>query len=46
MPYLQLAVELNWTISEDAIRRALKKEGFSRRLARRKPPISAQNQEL
>lgn len=43
MPYFQVAIELNQDISESAIRRALQKEGYHRRIARRKPPISEQN---
>lgn len=40
LPYCQIPWKLEWDVSEDAIRWALQKEGFFRRLARRKPPIS------
>ena len=43
MPYFEVAIELNWNVSESAIRRALHKEGYHRRIARRKPPISEVN---
>ena len=43
MPYCQIAWKLGWNVSENAIRKALKQEGFSRRLARRKPIISEIN---
>ena len=43
MPYLKLAITLGWRVLEDAIRRALWKEGFRRRVARLKPPITETN---
>ena len=43
MPYFEVAHELNWQASESAIRRALQKEGYHRRISRRKPPISEVN---
>ena len=43
LSYAQLAWKLGWNVSEDVIRKALKKEGFSRRIARSKPPISEVN---
>ena len=43
MPYCQIPLTLGWNVSEDAIRRALKSQGFSRHDARRKPPISEVN---
>ena len=46
LPYNQLPWKLGWDVTEDAIRLALKKEGFSRRIARRKPPISETNRLL
>ena len=46
LPYWRIPWELQWNVSEDAIRWALKKEGFSRRIARRKPPISEANRLL
>lgn len=46
LPYNQIPWKLGWDVTEDAIRLALKKEGFSRRVARRKPPISEANRLL
>ncbi len=46
MPYKVIPWKLGWDVSEDAIRLALKKEGFSRRIARRKPSISEKNRLL
>jgi transposase len=43
MQYEEVATRLGWNVSGRAIRRALKKEGFSRHIARRKPPISEAN---
>jgi len=43
MRYEEVAQTLGWHVSASAIRRALKKEGFSRHVARRKPPISEAN---
>ena len=43
MPYCQIAWKLGLNVSENAIRKALKQEGFSRRLARRKPIFSEIN---
>ena len=43
MSYWQIPLILNWNCSESAICRALKKEGFTHRLARKKPPISETN---
>ncbi len=43
MPYHQLAVRMGWDVSESTIRKALRKEGFSRHIAQRKPPISEVN---
>ena len=46
IPYCQIPYTLGWNVSEDVIRRTLKKEGFSRRIARRKPPITEANRLL
>lgn len=46
LPYNQIPWKLGWDVTEDAIRLALKKEGFSGRIARRKPPISETNRLL
>jgi transposase len=46
MSYSKLATTLNFGCSEHAIRSALKREGFTRRLAMRKPPISEKNRVL
>ena len=46
MPYKVIPWKLRWDVSEDAIRLALKKEEFSRRIARRKPSISKKNRLL
>jgi hypothetical protein len=43
IPYHQIALSLNWNVSTDVIRNALKKEGFSRHIARRKSPLSEIN---
>ena len=43
MPYQEVAIKLNWNVSETSIRRALQKEGLFRRVARKKPPISEAN---
>ena len=36
---------LGWSCGEKAIRAAFKKEGFVRRVARRKPPLTAQHKQ-
>ena len=46
MSYEKLASTLNFGVKKDAIRTALAPEGFYRRLAMRKPPISDKNTEL
>lgn len=46
MPYQEVARRLGWNVSESAIRRALRKEGLSRHVAQRKPPISEANRLL
>ena len=46
MPFWQIPLELGWDVSADAIHTALKRAGFSRRLARKKPPISEKNRLL
>lgn len=46
IPYAAIPHALEWNVSEYAIRRALRSEGFACRLARRKPPISPQNQQI
>jgi len=43
MSYEQLAKELEFGAKKDAIRNALMKEGYHRRLAMREPPISEKN---
>jgi len=43
LSYEQLAKEMDFEVGEKAIRTALIKEGFHRRLALRKPPISERN---
>jgi hypothetical protein len=43
MSYEQLAKELEFGVKKDAIRNALMEEGYYRRLAMRKPPISEKN---
>lgn len=43
MPYKAIPQAIGWDVSESQIRRALQKEGFSRRTARIKPPISETN---
>ena len=42
-PYWQIPWKLGWNVSEEVIRRELKKEDFARRIARRKPSISEIN---
>lgn len=46
MSFSQLATVMNFGVKKDAIRSALLREGFHRRLAMRKPPISEKNQKL
>jgi hypothetical protein len=46
MSYEQLAKTLVFGVKKDAIRSALVREGFHRRLAMRKPPISEKNRKL
>ena len=46
MSFAQLAAVLEFGVKKDAIRTALLREGFHRRLAMRKPPISPKNQKL
>ena len=40
MPYQEVAVRLNMNVSEASIQRAVQKESFFHRFARKKPPIS------
>ena len=44
--YNQLTKTLNFSVKRYTIRTTLLKEGFHRRLAMRKPPISATNQRI
>ena len=46
MTYTQLTEALDFRVKRDAIRTALTRKGFHRRLAIRKPPISPTNQKL
>lgn len=46
MSFAQLAEVLDFGVKKDAIRSALLREGFHRRLAMRKPPISEKNRQL
>ena len=46
MPYRQIPWTLGWDVSEDSIRSAMRRAGFSRCIARRKPPISEANRLL
>jgi len=46
MSYIQLANTLEFSVGRHTIRAALLREGFHRRLAMRKPPISPTNQRL
>ncbi len=43
MPFTKLAEVLDFGVKKDAIRTTLLREGFYRRLAMRKPPISEKN---
>jgi transposase len=45
MSYEQLATTLEFGVGRKAIRNALEREGFHRRLAMRKPPISEKNRQ-
>jgi transposase len=45
MPYIEIPIALDWDISEYTIRRALIKEGYSRRVARVKPFLTATNRQ-
>lgn len=47
MTYLQLAMSFpEWNVGEDAVRNALKRRGYSRRIARSKPPLSDEHRRL
>ncbi len=46
LSYCQISWKLEWDVSEDAIRWALQKEGFFRRVTRRKSLISEKNRLL
>ena len=46
MSFAQLATTLDFGVKKDAIRMALQREGFHRRLAMRKPPISEKNRQI
>ena len=47
MPYLELALNFpQWNVGEIAVRNALEGRGYSRCIARRKPPISEQNRRV
>jgi hypothetical protein len=46
MPYCQVSIELHLFVSDTIIRNALAKEGYHRRVARKKPPISEKNRVL
>jgi hypothetical protein len=43
MPYAKIPEAISWNVSEAQIRRALQKEGYARRIARAKSPISEAN---
>jgi len=46
MPFSKLAEVMDFEFKKDAIRTALLREGFHRRLAMRKPPITEKNRKL
>lgn len=46
MSFVQLAAVLEFGVKKDAIRTALLREGFHRRLAMRKPPITEKNRQV
>ena len=46
MSFQKLAEVMDWGVKKDAIRTALLREGFYRRLAMRKPPITEKNRIL
>ena len=46
MPYIEVNEEMGLSVSEITIRRALEKEGFHRRVARKKPYIFEKNRQL
>ena len=46
MSYIKLAEVLDFGVKKDAIRTALVYEGFYRRLAIRKPPITEENRRV
>lgn len=47
MSYLELALHFeSWNVGQDAIRNALKRRGFSRYVARRKPPLTDEHTRL
>ena len=45
MSYLELSTVFEWNVSEYAIKRALRTEGFQRCIALRKPPLSEANKQ-
>jgi hypothetical protein len=46
MSFIKLAKVLDFGVKKDAIRTALLRKGFHRRLAIRKPPITEKNREI
>ena len=46
MSFAQLAEVMEFGVKKQAIRTALLREGFHRRLAMRKPPITEKNQKI
>ena len=46
MSFQKLAETLNFGVKKQAIRLALMREGFHRRLAMRKPPITEKNRQV
>ena len=45
IPWAELPQYLGWNCGEKAIRTALHKEGYTRAIRRRKPPLSPENQQ-
>lgn len=45
-PWIEIPSILGWNCGEKAIRTAMKKEGYTRAVSRKKPPLSEQNRQI
>ena len=47
MSYLEIAMNFSqWNVGVDAVRNALNRRGYNRRIAKNKPPLSAEHRRL